>query len=99
MLRLTLLTVAILSLGPWTTVRGGDSACCGTCESATAKCAATTAPTTAPSAANKFCPVHPEINVDPQATCQHDGKTLAFCCHECIKVFQKNPDKYTKNIK
>ncbi len=60
------------------------------------------APATAPTtqgAVNKFCPIEPKHPVDPQVTIQHDGKTVGFCCEDCIPEFKKNPEKYTKSMK
>ena len=50
-------------------------------------------------AVNKFCPVTREP-VDPKVpTVQYDGKTIGFCCEDCIKDFKADPEKYMKNLK
>ena len=63
----------------------------------------TTAPSTQPSASatpvNKRCPVMPEDEVNPKITTQHEGKTIAFCCNDCIPEFKKDPAKYMKDLK
>jgi YHS domain-containing protein len=60
----------------------------------------TTMPTTAPMAAvNKFCPVTKEA-VDPKVpTVQYKGMTIGFCCEDCIKAFNADPEKYAANLK
>ena len=47
---------------------------------------------------NKVCPVMGNA-VNPNApTVQYKGKTIGFCCAGCDKTFQKDPDKYMKNL-
>ncbi len=58
---------------------------------------ATTAPATQ-AAINTMCPVSHEA-VDPAVTTTYEGKTIAFCCKDCIAQFQKDPQKYTKDLK
>ncbi|MBC8107715.1 MAG: YHS domain-containing protein [Anaerolineae bacterium] len=62
-----------------------------------AKDAPTTAPSTQP--ANKMCAVMPDDAVDPKVTVAYKGKTIGFCCKDCIKDFEKDPEKYVKNMK
>ncbi len=60
-----------------------------------------TAPTTQASAAisNTKCPVSGDA-IDPKVkTVVYNGKTIGFCCEDCVEPFKKNPDKYAKNIK
>ena len=58
----------------------------------------TTQPSTQPSAAiNKFCPMTQE-EVNPKVTTVYNGKTVAFCCKDCIAEFKKDPDKHMKDI-
>lgn len=57
---------------------------------------ATTQPTTKP--ANTICPVTGE-EINPAITTTYQGKTVAFCCKDCIEAFEKNPDKYMKKLK
>ena len=66
----------------------------------------TTAPTTAPTTQasdkpiNKFCPIQGEgHDIDPEVTVVYNGKTIGFCCSDCIAEFQKDPEKYMKNLK
>jgi len=66
---------------------------------ATTKPAAATQPTASAAPVNKKCPVSGE-DVDPKGkTVQYKGKTVGFCCDDCIEIFNKNPDKYADKIK
>ena len=39
-------------------------------------------------------------DVNPKGkTVQYKGKTIGFCCDDCIEMFNKNPDKYADKIK
>jgi len=47
---------------------------------------------------NKKCPVGDE-DVDPKGkTVVYKGKTIGFCCEDCIKDFNKDPEKYVKKL-
>src|SRR6476661_8722710 len=46
---------------------------------------------------NAKCPVQGE-DIDPDVTTTYKGKTVAFCCKDCIKEFNKDPEKYMKQI-
>ena len=65
----------------------------------------TTAPTTAPTTQaakpiNKYCAVEGEGNaVDPDVTVVYNGQVIGFCCSDCVAEFQKDPEKYIKNLK
>jgi hypothetical protein len=67
----------------------------------------TTAPTTAPATqgsasltvVNQYCAVEQENKVDPKVTVAHAGKTIGFCCADCIPTFQKEPAKYLASMK
>ena len=63
---------------------------------------ATTGATTQPAAAtpvNKKCPISDD-DVDPKGkTVIYKGKTVGFCCDDCVALFNKNPDKYADKIK
>jgi len=37
--------------------------------------------------------------VDPKVTIIYKGNGHRFCCKDCIKDFDKDPDKYVKNMK
>ena len=66
---------------------------------ATTKPAASTQPTASATPVNKKCPVTGE-DVNPKGkTVQYKGKTVGFCCDDCIEMFNKNPDKYADKIK
>jgi YHS domain-containing protein len=66
----------------------------------------TTQPTTAPATTqpdakpvNKFCAVDRDNEIDPRVTTVYQGKVIGFCCRDCIKDFQKDPEKYVKGLK
>jgi YHS domain-containing protein len=54
-------------------------------------------PTTKP--VNKMCAVMSDHPVDERVTIQHDGKTIGFCCEDCIPTFKENPAKYVDKMK
>jgi YHS domain-containing protein len=68
--------------------------------SAESKQPPTTAPTTQQAAApiNKKCPITGEP-VDPKVTYVYQGKTVGFCCSDCIATFKKDPAKYMATLK
>jgi YHS domain-containing protein len=51
-----------------------------------------------PKPVNTRCPVTGDP-IDPKITLVYDGKTYAFCCEDCVKMFQKNPAKYAADVK
>jgi YHS domain-containing protein len=61
----------------------------------------TKGPTTAPSTqpVNKFCAVEREEEANAKVTYVYKGKTIAFCCKDCIPEFKKDPEKYMKDLK
>ena len=63
----------------------------------------TTGPTTQASASltasNQYCAVMTEHKIDPKVTVAHAGKTIGFCCEDCIPDFKKDPEKYMKDLK
>lgn len=47
---------------------------------------------------NKVCPVKGE-EVDPETpTINYNDKVIGFCCPGCDSKFQKDPEKYLKNL-
>lgn len=74
-----------------------------TCPAEDASCSSCKAPATQPSAqakpVNKFCPVESDDEIDPKVTIVYEGKTIAFCCKDCIKDFNKDPAKYMAHLK
>jgi YHS domain-containing protein len=47
---------------------------------------------------NKVCPVKGN-EIDPEArTVEYNGKLYGFCCTGCGSKFQKDPEKYMKNL-
>ena len=43
---------------------------------------------------NTFCPVMPDMKVDPAIFTVFEGKKVYFCCPSCQPTFAKNPQKY-----
>jgi YHS domain-containing protein len=47
---------------------------------------------------NKVCPVMGnKVDVDGP-TVEYNGKLYGFCCSGCDAKFEKNPEKYSKNL-
>ncbi len=47
---------------------------------------------------NAYCPVMGD-EVDPEGkTVVYKDKTIGFCCGGCIKKFNKDPEKFLKNL-
>jgi YHS domain-containing protein len=47
---------------------------------------------------NKVCPVMGN-KIDPDGpTVEYNGKLYGFCCPGCDAKFEKNPEKYSKNL-
>lgn len=46
---------------------------------------------------NSVCPVSGE-EIDGDITATYEGKTYALCCKRCLKKFDKDPEKYIKNL-
>jgi YHS domain-containing protein len=57
----------------------------------------TTAPSTQP--VNKYCAVNKDEKINPKVTYEYQGKTIGFCCEDCIPDFKKDPEKYMKDLK
>jgi YHS domain-containing protein len=49
-------------------------------------------------ALNTKCPVSDDDIHDPGDTVEYDGRTIAFCCSDCVKEFNKNPDKFVAKL-
>ena len=47
---------------------------------------------------NATCPVQSGEAIDAAQTTAYKGKTVAFCCEDCITTFKKDPEKYMKQI-
>ena len=60
---------------------------------------ATTQPAAAAAPVNKYCAVNTKDLVDPKVTLVYKGKVYGFCCEDCIKDFQKDPEKYAAAAK
>lgn len=48
---------------------------------------------------NKFCAVEQEHPVDPKVFVIYKGQKVGFCCKDCIEPFEKDPEKYMKDLK
>jgi YHS domain-containing protein len=49
---------------------------------------------------NKYCAVEgKDHEIDPKVTTVYKGKTIGFCCKDCIEEFNKDPEKYVKSMK
>jgi YHS domain-containing protein len=64
----------------------------------------TTAPTTKPAAKlpaiNKFCAVEGgDHTVDPDFFTMYKGMKIGFCCADCIKSFEEDPESYIAKMK
>ena len=63
----------------------------------------TTGPATQASASlavsNQYCAVMSDHKADPKVTVAHAGKTIGFCCEDCIPTFTKEPAKYLASLK
>jgi YHS domain-containing protein len=46
---------------------------------------------------NAKCPVSGD-DADPSITKEYKGRTIAFCCEDCVKDFDKDPAKYIKKL-
>ena len=51
-----------------------------------------------PKPINTTCPLTDE-KIDPTVTTQYKGKTIGFCCEDCIKKFDVDPAAYVANLK
>ena len=61
--------------------------------------AQTAAPSTQPAPINKMCAIETKNAIDPTVTVMYKGKVIGFCCKDCIPEFQKDPEKYMKDLK
>ena len=57
-----------------------------------------TQPAVDPRPINTKCPVSGE-DIDPKITVVYNGLTYAFCCKDCLKKFNDNPEKYISAAK
>jgi YHS domain-containing protein len=48
---------------------------------------------------NTVCAVNPDDAVDPTVTTRYKGKLIGFCCEDCQKKFDLDPDKYAAKLK
>ena len=47
---------------------------------------------------NTLCPVMRGHAVREKFFTDYEGKRIYFCCHSCVKSFQKHPERYFKNL-
>ena len=45
---------------------------------------------------NKMCPVMPEDEVSKKWSVTYKGEKIGLCCKDCVKDFNKEPEKYAK---
>jgi YHS domain-containing protein len=90
----TAVCAAVLVIGGLAFVAGAaDDA-----KKTTAKATSTSAPTSQP--VNKYCAVEKDNEItDKGGTYVYNGKTIGFCCPDCIDTFKKDPGKYMKDLK
>jgi YHS domain-containing protein len=43
--------------------------------------------------------VQSDHEIDPKVTVASNGKTIGFCCKDCIPTFEKDPAKYLATLK
>ena len=48
---------------------------------------------------NTLCAVHTDDAVDPTVTTKYKGKLIGFCCEDCKKDFDRDPEKYAAKLK
>ena len=59
-----------------------------------------TKPATTQPAINKFCAVEGgDHAVDKDVFVMYKGQKIGFCCEDCIKEFNADPDTYMKKLK
>jgi YHS domain-containing protein len=76
----------------------GSHSCCGTKESNSEASMEKNEGTEVVQIWNKVCPVKGE-EIDADApTFEYNGKVIGFCCPGCDTKFQKDPEKYMKNL-
>ena len=60
----------------------------------------TTKPATTQPAINKFCAVEGgDHTIDADVWTMYKGKKIGFCCKDCIKEFESDPDAYMDKLK
>lgn len=47
---------------------------------------------------NEFCPVIPDQPSDPQFQAVHNGRSIRFCCADCVRRFEADPESYVGNL-
>lgn len=47
---------------------------------------------------NEHCPVTPEEPAESHLTLDFEGRTIGFCCRDCIRKFRDNPEAYRANL-
>jgi len=51
-------------------------------------------------AVNQYCAIQKDNKIDPAGkTYIYNGKTIGFCCPDCIDEFKKNPEKYMATLR
>ncbi|MBN2561831.1 MAG: DUF2231 domain-containing protein [Phycisphaerae bacterium] len=49
-------------------------------------------------ALNRYCPVMTEEEADPNITTVYKGRTIAFCCDNCLAKFKANREQYSDRL-
>ena len=47
---------------------------------------------------NAQCPVTPEEPAESHLTLDFEGRTIGFCCRDCMRKFRDNPEAYRANL-
>lgn len=48
---------------------------------------------------NERCPVTPEEPAESRLTVEFEGRTIGFCCRDCIRKFLDSPETYRANLR
>lgn len=48
--------------------------------------------------ANTYCPVMPDMQINPEIFTDYKGKRVYFCCKNCKAAFGREPEKYLDRL-
>jgi YHS domain-containing protein len=48
--------------------------------------------------ANTHCPVLPDMQAKAKYTLEYKGRSVSFCCSDCLKAFEADPGQYEANL-
>jgi YHS domain-containing protein len=57
-----------------------------------------TSPSLAAESLNEYCPVIPDRKASARHTTVYQGKEIRFCCSNCVKEFEENPQVYATQV-